>query len=283
MTDTYGATVAKRRLSRRLEELRKQNGYTANQVCDKLNWGRGKVGRFEANSWKRPDMSDIRDLLRIYEVADADRRELEDLAVAARHRAWWRDYSDVFGDSEYSGYEEDAARICLYMPLVLPGLLQTQAYAEAQMRVGSQSPAWRRRALESRLRRQEALTREGAAAPEVTAVVTEASLLYRWGSLEERRCQVGHLVELARSPNVELRLLRFADGLHPGMCGLISVFDFPGDEPSVVCLETDFGIQEVSEKKETDAYIEIFGRAREAALDAPATTAHLKQLAETLE
>jgi hypothetical protein len=47
--DAYGATVAKRRLSRRLAELRGASGYTANHVCDILNWGRGKVGRFEAN------------------------------------------------------------------------------------------------------------------------------------------------------------------------------------------------------------------------------------------
>ena len=71
--DAYGATVAKRRLSRRLAELRLNSGHTANHVCDILNWGRGKVGRFEANQWKRPEMSDIRDLLRIYGVDSADR------------------------------------------------------------------------------------------------------------------------------------------------------------------------------------------------------------------
>ena len=39
--DAYGATVAKRRLSRLLYELRVNSGYTANHVCDILNWGRG--------------------------------------------------------------------------------------------------------------------------------------------------------------------------------------------------------------------------------------------------
>lgn len=283
MAHTFGATVAKRRLSRRLEELRKKNGYTANQVCDKLNWGRGKVGRFEANSWKRPDMSDIRDLLRIYEVSGDERHELEELAIRARERDWWREYGDVFGDSEYPGYEADAARICVYMPLILPGLLQTQAYIEAQMSLSARPPAWRRRALKARLRRQDILSRDGADAPEIVAVITEASLLYRWGTSEERRCQVRHLVELSRRSNITLHLLRFAGGLHSGMGGLISIFDFPGDEPSIVCLETDFAIEEVSDKKDVDAYIETFGRAREAALDAPATTAHLRQLAEALE
>jgi len=283
LTAAYGATIAKRRLSRRLRELREETGFTANQVCDRLSWGRGKVGRFEANSWKRPELSDIRDLLRVYRVTDQERRELEELAMQARERAWWREYGDVFGDTEFPGFEADAARICLYMPLILPGLLQTPAYTEAQMVVGAHPVGWRTRALQARQRRQEILDRADGTNPELVAVVTEASLLYQWGTRDERRAQVGQLVELSRRPHVELRLLRFEDGPHPGMCGPINVFDFPGAEPQSVYLETDFAIQEVSSQDDVNAYIQTFGRIREAALDAPATTAHLKKLAETLE
>ena len=68
--DAYGATIAKLLLARKLTDLRVEAGYTANHVCDMLNWGRGKVGRFEANQWKRPEMSDIRDLLRFYQADD---------------------------------------------------------------------------------------------------------------------------------------------------------------------------------------------------------------------
>lgn len=283
MIAAYGATIAKRRLSRRLRELREETGFTANQVCDRLSWGRGKVGRFEANTWKRPELSDIRDLLRVYHVTDAERRELEELAIQARERAWWREYGDVFGDTEFPGFETDAARISLYMPLILPGLLQTPAYTEAQMGVGAHPPVWRRRALQARQRRQEILEREDGTAPDLVAVITEASLLYRWGTGADRRAQVARLVELSRRAHIELRLLRFEDGPHPGMCGPINVFDFPGAEPPAVYLETDFAIQEVSSQDDIDAYIQTFGRIRAAALDAPATTAYLKKLAETLE
>ncbi|WP_213455415.1 helix-turn-helix domain-containing protein [Rhizomonospora bruguierae] len=283
MRNGYGATVAKRRLARRLGELRVANGYTANQVCDKLSWGRGKVGRFEANVWKRPEMSDIRDLLRLYDASDADRAELADLAVVARERAWWREYGDVFADSEYPGFEADARRIRLYMPLILPGLLQTPAYIEAQMRVGSQPTPWRRRAREARLRRQEILNREDGTAPELVAVITEAALLYRWGVRAERREQVEYLVDVARRPGVELRLLRFADGPHPGMSSLISVFDFAGDEPCQVFLENDVAIAEVTDRRQVDAYVTTFERIREAALDADATTEYLKHLVTTME
>lgn len=84
----YGATVAKRQLSRELSTLRVATGYTANQVCDRLSWGRGKVNRIEANQWRRPEMSDIRDLLRLYDVPPDGRRRMEELAGRARARAW---------------------------------------------------------------------------------------------------------------------------------------------------------------------------------------------------
>jgi transcriptional regulator with XRE-family HTH domain len=280
--ETYGATIAKRRLSRRLAELRVENGYTANQVCDRLNWGRGKVGRFEANGWVRPEMSDIRDLLRIYGVSDEEQKQLEDLAMLARARAWWRDYSDVV-ESEVHGYEADAARISTYLPLVIPGLLQTPAYMEAQLRVGPRSSAWRNRAVGVRLRRQAILDRTDGTAPELVAVITEASLRYQWGAQSDRRAQVSHLVEMSRRPNVELRLLRFKDGPHPGMSSAISIFDFPGDEPSMVFLESELSYQEVDKADEVATYTETYEKIRGAALDPVATTAELKQLAETLE
>ncbi|GAB3418550.1 helix-turn-helix domain-containing protein [Flindersiella endophytica] len=283
MTDeTYGATIAKRRLSRRLAELRVENGYTANQVCDRLNWGRGKVGRFEANGWVRPEMSDIRDLLRIYGVSDEEQKQLEDLAMLARARAWWRDYADVV-ESEVHGYEADAARISTYLPLVIPGLLQTPAYMEAQLRVGPRSSAWRNRAVGVRLRRQAILDRTDGTAPELVAVITEASLRYQWGAQSDRRAQVAHLVEMSRRPNVELRLLRFQDGPHPGMTSAISIYDFPGDEPSMVFLETELSIEEVDKTDEVGTYTDTYEKIRDAALDPAATTAALKQLAETLE
>ena len=280
--DAYGATVAKRRLARRLTELRRASGHTANHVCDLLDWGRGKVGRFEANHWKRPEMSDIRDLLRVYGVDDCVRDELEDLAMQARARPWWREYADVF-ENEFPGFENDAVRIRVSMPLVLPGLLQTQDYTEALFSSGSRPPTWQRRALECRQRRQHVLDRTNGTAPNLVAVITEASLMYRWGTKNERREQILHLVELSRRPNVDLRVQRFADGPHRGMWSMVNIFDFADEEPSLVYLETDVAIEEVGKPDEVDSYIQGFGHARDAALEPAATAAYLKHLAEQLE
>jgi transcriptional regulator with XRE-family HTH domain len=280
--DAYGATIAKRRLSRRLAEFRKAAGYTANQVCDILNWGRGKVGRFEANQWKRPEMSDIRDLIRIYQIAGADRQEIEELAVRCRVRPWWREYGEIF-DNEFPGYENDATSIRAYMPLVLPGLLQTPAYMEAQLSTGPRASSWCRRAVEARLRRQEILDRTDGTAPGLSVVITEASLLYRWGSRPERREQVEHLAGMSRRHAVDLRIQRFDDGPPAGIYSMVNIFRFPGDEPPLVFEETDYSVAEVSDPQSVTGYIGSFERACKAALDPGETTVYLEKLAGRVE
>ena len=278
----YGATVAKRRLSHRLSVLRKRSGHTANHVCDMLNWGRGKVGRFEANQWKRPEMSDVRDLLRLYGVDEAEADEIEELAMQARVRPWWREYPEIF-DNEFPGFENDAISISAFMPLTLPGLLQTTAYIEALMRTAARPPVWQRRALESRQRRQEILDRTDGTAPRLVAVITEASLLYRWGTKEDRREQIEHLAEVSRQPSVELRIQRFEDGPPQGTFSSINIFGLPDDDPTLVYLETDYSIEEVSRTAEVNTYIRAFGRVRDAALEPSDTTFYLRQLAEQME
>jgi hypothetical protein len=279
--DAYGATIAKLRLSRRLTDLRVEAGYTANHVCDMLNWGRGKVGRFEANQWKRPEMSDIRDLLRFYEADEVTSREVESLAIQARVRPWWRDYQEVF-DNEFPGFEADATRIRVFFPLVIPGLLQTEDYISALMRSSGKPPAWRRRATEARLRRQQILDRDRATMPQLQAVIAEASLLYRWGSRAERQEQLMHLIEMTKRPGVLLHLQRFADGPPPGLFSAVQIFDYDG-EKSLVFTETDHGIQEVTDAEYVNSYLDAFDRAVDMALEPRDTTAYLKQLSDRLE
>jgi transcriptional regulator with XRE-family HTH domain len=278
--DAYGATVAKRRLSRHLVALRERSGLRVDAANDKLGWSRGRLARFERNEWRLPDASYIRDLARIYGASDHETAELEELGARARQRVWWRADDDVFGKrDEFPGFENDAARISVCMPLVLPGLLQTEAYARALLAVSAWSADWQEKALAARLRRQQILDRADGTAPRLIAVITEAALMYRWGTAADRRAQLDHLAQMSRRPGVELRLRRFADGLHPGMSSLINIFDFPDDEdPSIVYVENDTVMQEVTRPAEVGAYQQTFARIRESALTAAATRDYLGQL-----
>src|SRR5215469_9018264 len=87
----YGATVAKRRLARRLVALRARASLSLNEASDKLGWSRGRLNRFEANQWRLPDASHVRDLARIYGSTDTEREELEELVTRARARMWWHE------------------------------------------------------------------------------------------------------------------------------------------------------------------------------------------------
>jgi hypothetical protein len=281
----YGATVAKRRLARHLAQMRMRAGLSLNEASDKLGWKRGRLNRFEANLWRQPDPSHVRDLARIYGASNAERADLEDLVMLARSRMWWhepdRGPEKVFSN-EFAGFENDAARISVYMPLVLPGLLQTEAYMRAQLAVGPWPQEWRDRAIAARLRRQRILDRADGTAPRLIAVITEAALMYEWGTAAERRGQAAHLADLSRRPGTELRLLRFSGGPHPGMSSLINIFDFPDDaDPSIVYLENDTAITEVTRPDEVTAYQDTFTRIRHAALPPTATATHLHHLATT--
>jgi hypothetical protein len=238
-------------------------------------------------------MSDIRDLIRIYEVQGAERDEIEDLAVRCRVRPWWREFGEIF-DNEFPGYENDAATIQVYMPLVVPGLLQTQAYMEAQFKACARSPAWRRKGVKARLRRQEILDRadgpvsfgspvsSGSAVPRLSVVITEASLRYRWGMHSDRREQIDHLAEMSRRRNIDLRIQRFDDGPPTGL-SMVNILGFPDDEPPIVFVETDYSVDEVSAGEAVHGYIQSFERACDAALEPEDTTVYLETLAKRME
>src|SRR5260370_24708557 len=181
----YGATVAKRRLARCLVALRARAGMSLNEATDKLGWSRGRLNRFEANQWRLPDASHVRDLARIYGATEQERAELEELVARARARLWWHEPekgTDRIFTDEFAGFENDAARISMYMPLVLPGLLQTEAYTRAILAVGPWDEGWRERALAARQRRQQILDPADRTAPPLGAGITEASLLEQWGT-----------------------------------------------------------------------------------------------------
>src|SRR5690349_11953405 len=77
LTDkSYGAIIAKRRLVSRLAAMRKPTGLRLGEVNEKLGWERGRVDRFERNEWRKPDLSAIRDLARIYEASQDELVEL---------------------------------------------------------------------------------------------------------------------------------------------------------------------------------------------------------------
>lgn len=288
--NSYGATIAKRRLSARLAKMRQDAGLKPYDVEDRLGWRRGRLGRIERGDVAIPNPSFIRDLARVYEIGDDAEAELLALVATADVRPWWRKFTqaadpDRIFEEEFPGYEADASRISVYAGQTVPDLLQTSSYTDSLVARSERSERWRERVKEAWLRRQAILDRSDGTAPRLIAVITEASLLYRWKSEEDRCAQVRHLAEASRRPNVELRLLRLADGLHPGMSSEITVFDFPDDQdPSIVFTGTDISRGAVELASPGDAQeTGTFARIKRASLPPSSTTEYLDNLAGALQ
>jgi len=116
-----------------------------------------------------------------------------------------------------------------------------------------------------------------------SGVITEASLLYRWGLREDRREQIEHLVEMSERRNVRLHIQRFEDGPPIGIVSMVNILGFRDDEPNLVFVETDYSVEEVSKPESVQGYIESFERACDAALEPAHTTAYLEHLVRRME
>ena len=165
-------TVRERRLARALRHLREGAGLTIEEVAEKLEISASTVSRMEtAQVGVRP--RDLRFLLDMYEVTEAERDQLLQIARERRQQQWWQEYADL-PNIAVAGLEADASTIWQYSTQLVPGLLQTEAYARAVLRAIrlDAKPDDIDRRLELRIQRQALLTREDA--PEYWVVLDEA-------------------------------------------------------------------------------------------------------------
>lgn len=234
-----GPTVRGRRLGAELRRLREAAGMTLDDVGTRLEWSGSKVSRIEtARVAVRP--RDVADLSDLYGVKPERRDELMTLARASRQQGWWQQYSDVKDEAfqAYVGLEAEAARIRWYATELVPGLLQTEAYAHEVVRAilieGSNERA--RRVVELRLARQQRLGEEPPL--KVWAVLNEAVLRCVVGGQQVMREQLLQLADLARRPSITIQVLQPGGGAHAAMDGSFTVLQFPepGD-PDVVYLQ----------------------------------------------
>ncbi len=257
-------TVRERRLARALRHLREEAGLTIEEIAEKLEMSASTVSRMEtAQVGVRP--RDLKFLLDMYEVSEAERDQLLQIARERRQQRWWREYADL-PSILFAGLEEDASAIWQYSTQLIPGLLQTEAYARAVLQAIrlDAKPGDVERRLELRIHRQELLTSEHA--PEYWVVLDEAVVLRQVGGPAVMADQLGELIEAARRPNVTLQVLPFTSGEHAGMDGEFTVFHYlESADPDVVYIENTGSDLYLEAPEVTRRYSKIFDHLRAAA------------------
>lgn len=246
-------TVRRRRLAAELRRLR--GNRTGGEVGRAIGWSATKISRAESGRESLPP-SEIEKLIDHYGVTEPLRDRLLGLAEDAVQRGWWDDYADILTPQylEFIGLEDEAASYLHWQADLVPGLLQTEAYAR-QLNIAYQDvaptipPSVLERTLRVRMRRQERLNSEPVL--RLSAVIDEAVLLRRIGSHDLMRAQLRHLAEAAERPNVDLRVLPLRQ--HPGLVtGSFVIMRFSAEH------ETEGGLSDVvsTEALATEIYVE---------------------------
>lgn len=273
-------TVQQRRVANELRRLREAAGLTSEQVAKELDCSRSKISRIETHRIGATPR-DVRDLLTLYGVTGKRQRELIELAREGRQTrrtGWWQEYSDLPRD--YAAFEADAAAIRIYSASLVPGLLQTRAYAQAVLAaIGTGVPADDiDHRVEFRMARQKVFQQK---AMQLSAILDEAALRRLVGGPGVMQEQVQRLIAVTESANVTLRVLPFTVGAHAAIDGAFNILEFPNPaDPAMVYLESPASESYIYDDETIGRYRGLFDHLWDVALPVPESAEFLARIAE---
>ncbi|MFE9371087.1 helix-turn-helix domain-containing protein [Streptomyces sp. NPDC006711] len=229
----HGPAVRRRKLGEELRRLRDDRGLTSGEAAALVGWHQSKVSRIETGrSGVKP--ADVARLLDAYGVRDPRLRALlgalADSAGGAE-AGWTHAYRGLLAPQyrDFISLESQARSARTLETSVVPGLLQTPAYARAVTRaaLGGLAPKEVDSLVEVRIARQLVLRADPPLM--LSAVLDEAVLRRRVGGPATMREQLRHLVELAALPQVRLQVIPFHYGGYVGLTGPFTMFSFPAN------------------------------------------------------
>ncbi|MGW2489260.1 helix-turn-helix domain-containing protein [Streptomyces sp. NPDC001606] len=148
-----------------------------------------------------------------------------------------RRYAEYF--AEVVELERLATRICEFAPTVVPGLLQTKAYAQAVTLAANPfvTNEYVEDIVAARLERSSIL--KDATRPEYWVILHENTLRIPVGGPQTMAEQLDHIATLMRERAVWVTVMPYAVGAHGSVNGLLQLMDFE-EAPPVAYTETSF-------------------------------------------
>jgi Domain of unknown function (DUF5753) len=170
-----------------------------------------------------------------------------------------------------------------FEPTLIPGLLQTPAYAEEINRVGRETePEAIAQRVEARLTRQEVLTVRQPPL-RMHAIVTEPALMLEVGSAAVMREQLDHITQIAARPNVTIQVLRLAAGAHLAVHGGFQILSFEKSDPPLGYIETLAGELFLESAEEIRKLGTVFDHLKTLAMSPRESITYIKEAAHGLD
>ncbi|MFG1942305.1 helix-turn-helix domain-containing protein [Nonomuraea sp. NPDC048826] len=224
-------TLRQRQLATRLRELRHGSGLSIAEVAGALLCSPAKISRIET-AQRRVSLRDVRDLCRLYRVENSS--ELMALAKDAREQGWWQDGEDV-DFRPVPGLENDAIRISEYETTTIPGLLQTEEYAQAVIHgsLPQIDPIVLQERVAYRMKRQDVLRKKQP--PRYWVLLDESALHRHIGGLQVMAEQLEKVVHMAGEPHITVQVVPFKVGAHMALDSAFMLLEF---DPSAGVADT---------------------------------------------
>lgn len=266
------STLRAVRLGQALRDLREDSGKTVRAVAADLGVQPGTLSKKE-NGKIVASTSDVDAYLRICHEHDRRRRDLlYKLAKDVFQKGWWDGYiDDVDGELiDRIWLESKAIQIDSFENVVIPGLLQTPAYASGLMRIDQPTTpdADIERWLEVRATRQHIINRHEPI--NFRAVIDQSVLVRHVVSPEVMRRQLDYLLKASKLDNVEIWILPFSSGIPPIQTGAFEALKLVDPYPSAGLLPGPGG--DICVEGETiDFLVAKYDRLLKACLDPDAS------------
>jgi transcriptional regulator with XRE-family HTH domain len=287
MTVPGSPTVRRRRLAAELREIRESKGQSGDAVAAALKWSPSKISRYErARTGLQP--REVERLLDYYEITGSRRALLLTLAEDAAQKGWWEEFADGLSADyqQFIGLEHEASSIAIWHVDVVPGLLQTQAYARhiisSYSRVEPIAPGAIERLVRVRMRRQQMLNREPQV--QLSVVLDESVLKRRIGDELVMYEQLQRLAREADRPNLTLHILPL-DAQHMVFGESFVIFRFGSDSDAMLqdVVSTEHLRNDFSLEGERETYLHriAFQMLVGTSLDPASSTALVLETAES--
>ncbi|OKH97810.1 transcriptional regulator [Streptomyces sp. CB02923] len=180
--------------------------------------------------------------------------------------------------ADYLRYEADAIAVSSYQAQLVPGLLQTEAYARHL--IESRWPPLDREAIEQRIafrmERQPLLDKETRT---FSFVINEVALRHEVGTRREHEEQLRRLLEACERRNVTLQVLPCKGGASPALFGPFNLLEMP-DHDRIAYEEGHLGGVLCADPERVSHIIQRYGQLVQRAMHSEDSAQFIKRLAE---
>ena len=213
-------TPKARALGAALRQAREDKNLLLRQLAASINRDTGVLSRWETGD-RTPKPEQVAQILTTLGVNGDRYDEIMTLAYGTGESQWVATSLPELKQqmAAYLDWEQNATGIVEVAPLLVPGILQTGDYIRAIMTApGSGVPIGEIASrVTTRIGRRDVITRQNPA--ELLVLLGRAALNQGIGGRQAMIGQLGHLLEMAARPNIEIRIIPDDRGWHPGLEG----------------------------------------------------------------